>query len=83
VLPLITLPAQRRARQNEVFELGYPMRECGRARVCLLYKPGAEIPSDLAGIVYIQMDAHEGWHKRLALELKEAGLPIDPAKLLS
>jgi predicted nucleotide-binding protein len=66
-----------------VFELGCLMRECGRARVCLLSKPGVEIPSDLASIIYLEMDAHEGWHKRLALELKEAGLPIDPAKLLS
>jgi predicted nucleotide-binding protein len=49
--------AQPRARQNVIFELGYfhglMRRQSGR--IILLYKGALEIPSDLNGIVYIDI----------------------------
>jgi predicted nucleotide-binding protein len=48
---------KRRARQNVIFELGYFLGTLGRlsGRVLLLYKGPLELPSDLAGIVYIDI----------------------------
>ena len=47
----------RRARQNVIFELGYFVGKLGRrsGRLILLYKSGIEIPSDLNGVVYIDI----------------------------
>ena len=71
-----------RARQNVIFELGYFMRALGRKKVCLLLKGELENPSDLDGILYVPMDSPNGWKLELAREMKQAGLPIDPEKLL-
>lgn len=72
-----------RARQNVIFELGYFAGKLGRGRVCLLRKGDVEIPSDLFGVVYTELDPHEGWQKRLVMEMKEAGLEFDASKLFS
>ncbi|UVM59114.1 nucleotide-binding protein [Pseudomonas sp. B21-010] len=72
-----------RARQNVIFELGYFAGKLGRGRVCLLRKGEVEIPSDLFGVVYTELDPHEGWQKRLVIEMKEAGLEFDASKLFS
>lgn len=47
-----------RARQNVIFELGYFMGQFGRrpSRVLLLHKGELDLPSDLAGIIYIKID---------------------------
>jgi predicted nucleotide-binding protein len=71
------------ARQNVVFELGYFAGKLGRGRTCLLRKGAVNIPSDLYGVVYTEMDAAEGWKRKLARELKAAGLDFDPAKVLA
>ena len=71
-----------RARQNVVLELGYFWGRLGRERICVLYKEGVELPSDIHGILYVPMDISEGWKLQLAREMKQAGLPIDPEKLL-
>lgn len=74
------VPAERllpRARQNVVFELGYFIGRLGRNRVCALYRPGVEIPSDYAGVLYIELDDKGGWRLQLAKELRAAGLPVD------
>ena len=71
-----------RARQNVIFELGYFMRALGRKKVCLLLKGELENPSDLSGILYVSMNSPNGWKLELAKEMKQAGLPIDPQKLL-
>lgn len=71
-----------RARQNVILELGYFWGTLGRKRVCVLYKEGVEIPSDYIGVVYTQLDASDGWHLKLAREMKEAGLDIDLNKAL-
>ncbi|CAH1692187.1 Putative nucleotide-binding protein with TIR-like domain [Hyphomicrobiales bacterium] len=66
----------RRARQNVLFELGY-FRGClGKGKVCLVRKGDVEIPSDLAGVLYTEMDMGGGWKTKLAKEIDAAGLPI-------
>jgi predicted nucleotide-binding protein len=48
-----------RARQNVVFELGYFLGALKRStgRVILLYERGIELPSDIAGVVYIDISS--------------------------
>lgn len=67
----------KRARQNVIFELGYFAGKLGRGRVCLVRKGNVEIPSDLFGVVYTEMDAGEGWKHALVKELKAASIPFD------
>ncbi len=71
-----------RARQNVIFELGYFAGKLGRGRACLLRKGEVEIPSDLYGVIYTDMDGSDGWKFKLARELKAAGLKFDADKLL-
>lgn len=78
----VDVPAAR-ARQNVIFELGYFAGKLGRGRVCLLRKGDVEIPSDLFGVVYTELDPHDGWQMRLVREMKEAGLDFDASKLYS
>jgi len=66
-----------RARQNVIFELGYFIGRLGRNRVCALYTPGVEIPSDYSGVLYIQFDEQGSWRLALAKEMKAAGLTVD------
>ena len=66
-----------RGRQNVVFELGYFVGHLGRNRVCTLYEPGVEIPSDFSGIVYVPIDEAGAWRTLLARELKAAGFEVD------
>jgi CAP12/Pycsar effector protein, TIR domain len=42
------------ARPNVLFELGWFYGRLGRERVCILYREGTAIPSDLGGIIRIQ-----------------------------
>jgi predicted nucleotide-binding protein len=48
---------KERARQNVIFELGFFVGKYGRksGRIILLHKGDLEIPSDLAGVVYINI----------------------------
>lgn len=46
----------------------------GRDRVCALYEPGVEIPSDYAGVIWLPID--DRWEYHLQRELQAAGLPI-------
>ena len=71
-----------RARQNVIFELGYFAGKLGRGRACLLRKGEVEIPSDLYGVIYKDMDVAEGWKLKLVKELNAAGLDLDLKKLL-
>jgi predicted nucleotide-binding protein len=70
-----------RARQNVIFELGYFAGKLGRGRACLLRKGDVEIPSDLYGVIYTNLDADEGWKLKLAKEMKAAGLKFDGDKV--
>jgi len=66
-----------RARQNVIFELGYFVGKLGRGRACLLRKGEVEIPSDLYGVIYSEMDPGEGWKLKLAREFTAAKLDFD------
>ena len=72
-----------RARQNVIFELGYFTGKLGRGRACLLRKGDVEIPSDLYGVIYTELDAAGGWKGKLVQELKAAGLEFDANKAWS
>jgi predicted nucleotide-binding protein len=71
-----------RARQNVILELGYFLGRLGRNRVCALYRPGVETPSDYSGVLYVELDEGGGWRLQLAKELNAAGLPVDMNKAL-
>ena len=66
-----------RARQNVVLEMSYFVGKLGREKVCVLYKGAVELPSDILGVVYSQVDESEGWKLTVAKELKAAGYSID------
>ena len=48
---------KRRARQNVIFEMGFFLGKLGRTsgKVLLLHKGSLDIPSDIAGIEYIDV----------------------------
>lgn len=71
-----------RARQNVILELGYFIGKLGRSRVCPLYELGVELPSDLHGLVYVELDKNEAWKMKLAKELRAAGYNVDANKLI-
>ena len=68
---------QPRGRQNVVFEFGYFVGRLRRPRVALLYESGTELPSDLDGLVYIELDQAGAWRAKLARELSAAGFAVD------
>ena len=70
-----------RARQNVILELGFFLGRIGRERVCVLYEPGVEIPSDYSGVLFVELDPGKGWHFQLAREMRAAGLDVDMNKL--
>jgi predicted nucleotide-binding protein len=69
-----------RARQNVVLEFGYFMGKLGRGRVVALYEKDVELPSDVAGVLYMPLS--ENWKVDLAKELHAAEIDIDLGKLL-
>jgi predicted nucleotide-binding protein len=71
-----------RARQNVILELGYFIGKLGRNKVCPLYTKGVELPSDLYGLLYLEIDSSEYWKISLAKELKAAGYDIDVNKII-
>ncbi len=76
-------PLQERARQNVLFELGFLCGTLGRGRVCLIASPDLELPSDLGGVVYIQLDNHRQWSWQLVREFLGAGLPLQGHVILN
>jgi hypothetical protein len=69
-------PMQTRARQNVVFEFGFFVGALTRNRVAVLYELGVELPSDLAGIGWIEFDRKGAWQIALTKELREAGIIV-------
>lgn len=65
-----------RGRQNVVLELGYFMGTLGRSRVAALCGQEIERPSDIHGVLYIDV-TRDGWELRLAKEMRDAGLAVD------
>lgn len=73
-----------RARQNVVLELGYFLGKLGRERVVALHK-GAndfEMPTDLAGVLYVTFDKSGSWQSDLVKELEACGYDVSASKLL-
>ncbi len=68
---------QMRARQNVILELGYFIGKLGRKNVLPLYTNGVEIPNDIHGLLYVQLDGSGHWRFEIAKELREAGYSID------
>jgi len=63
-----------RARQNVVLELGMVLSSLGRRRVVILHKESVELPSDIAGLIYIPFKERvEEAREALAKELRNAG----------
>jgi hypothetical protein len=59
-----------RARQNVLLELGFFTSALGRDQVAVLYEPGVEIPTDIAGVGYIRFAGD--WRRELRRELAAA-----------
>lgn len=72
---------QPRGRQNVVFEYGFFVGVLGRSNTAVLYEPGLEWPSDIEGLVYIELDDGGSWRYKLLKELRAAGLEFDLNKL--
>lgn len=66
-----------RARQNVVFEMGFFFGLIGRGHVAVLVGEGVEHPSDIAGLVYIPLDAAGAWKGKLASEIDHSGIEVD------
>jgi predicted nucleotide-binding protein len=63
-----------RARQNVVLELGMVLARLGRRRVAILHKASVELPSDIAGLIYIPYKERvDEARMKLYQELKAAG----------
>ncbi|MGZ3409295.1 MAG: TIR domain-containing protein [Xanthobacteraceae bacterium] len=75
-------PQAERARQNVIYELGYFTGKLGRGRACLLRKGQVDMPSDLAGLLYTDLDPGDGWKIKLIRELRAAGIAIDANRAL-
>jgi len=70
-------PLKPRARQNVVLEFGYFIGLLGRDKVCCLYKGDVELPSDMAGIVYIPFEESvEESRGKIIRELEAVGYEI-------
>ena len=70
-----------RARQNVIFEFGFFIGKLGRQRVCAIHLPDVELPSDMAGVLYIPFDKAGAWKFKLAREIQAAGLDVDLNKI--
>lgn len=63
-----------RARQNVVLELGMVLARLGRSRVAILHKKSVELPSDIAGLIYIPFEERvEEVKTALFKEIEAAG----------
>jgi predicted nucleotide-binding protein len=68
---------QARARQNVIWEWGYLVAKLGRPNVICLYKTGVELPSDLHGLVTINIsDDVRDSAEEIRRELVAAGYKI-------
>lgn len=66
--------ARKRARQNVIFEAGYFIGRLGRERVAIISESDIDIPSDLAGVLYVNKS---DWMIDLLKELRTMGFEID------
>jgi predicted nucleotide-binding protein len=64
-----------------IFELGFFFGKLGRDRVAVLVDADVEKPSDIDGIVYIDLDSTGAWKQALAHELRAAGIKVDYSRI--
>lgn len=64
---------QPRARQNVIGEMFWFAGRLGRERVCALKRGAIEVPTDFAGVGYVDMDISGAWKKDVLRELEHAG----------
>jgi predicted nucleotide-binding protein len=64
---------QPRARQNVIGEMFWFAGRLGRERVCALKKGLLELPTDFAGVGYVDMDDSGAWKSEVLRELQHAG----------
>ena len=64
---------QPRARQNVIGEMFWFAGRLGRERVCALKRGAIEVPTDFAGVGYVDMDGSGVWKKDVLRELEHAG----------
>lgn len=72
---------EERPRPNVILELGYFLAKLGRERVCALKKGDIATPSDIHGVIWVEMDGRGAWRKQLGREMKAADLPVDARKV--
>ena len=73
---------RHRARQNVILEMGMVMAALGREKMVILKKGALEMPSDAAGILYIEFNDHvREIVPKLAQRLQGAGFQIDSKKI--
>ena len=70
-----------RARQNVIFEFGFFVGLLRRKRVCMVYEPSVELPTDILGIGPIDYDAKGHWINQVAKEIHAAGIKVEFEKL--
>lgn len=73
-----------RARQNVYLETGYFLGKIGKSKVLLLKAGNIEIPSDLQGILYTEVDniSNGYWKSKVVKELVEVGFNVDMSRLI-
>lgn len=47
----------------------------------MLYESDVELPSDIVGVLYAELDRGGGWKLKLANEMRAARLPVDMNKV--
>jgi len=70
-----------RARQNVILEMGFFIAKLGRERVCILREQDVNIPSDVTGVVYTDIDSGDAWKLRVGKELRHVGFSFDLNKV--
>jgi predicted nucleotide-binding protein len=73
-------PDQSRARQNVIFEYGYFLGALQRLsdRILLLHKGKLELPSDISGVIYINVtNGVESAGEEIRRELHDLGITLD------
>lgn len=71
-----------RARQNVVLEHGFLIGKLGRGNVAALVEQPIELPNDISGVVYLNIDEANAWQLQLAKEMKQSGYNIDMNDLI-
>lgn len=71
-----------RARQNVVLEFGYFVGTLPEGYAVALVKGDVDLPSDLAGVLYIRVDDGGSWKYWLVKELQAAGFDVDANRVL-